>query len=271
MGTEGVLVDEEKTQSMEQPEMAPEGATAGAAETERAAGEAPAIEPATAPEAEPTAASMPVPAAGFGPEPATASEAATEQKPSKKSAIIIVIALVAVVALGIVAYNVLSSNNAGAGSGSGAANSELPSALQPKLSHVNSVVEDEMENSYDLVGIADGKPLVINFWATWCPHCIKEMPAFQAAFEQYGDRVSFAMIDTVDGTRETVEDGSAFVFENGFTFPVYYDVKQNAAIDFGVSVMPATVIFDAEGNVVYSKAGAMDIDTLNSLLADFAK
>ena len=69
-------MDEEKTKSMEQPEMVPEGATAGAAETERAAGEAPAIEPATAP------------------------EAATEQKSSKKSAIIIVIALVAVVALG---------------------------------------------------------------------------------------------------------------------------------------------------------------------------
>ena len=272
-------MDEEKLQGIEQSETAPafEPSAASASAPEMAPEAAAAFEPASESEVTPEpasaldamseAASAPEAISGFTPE--TASEPASEatQKSSKKSAIIIVIVLVVVVALGIVGYNVLGSS----GAASEAERTELPGALQPKLSQLNSVVEDEMENSYDLVGIADGKPLVINFWATWCPHCVKEMPAFQAAFDQYGDRVSFAMIDAVDGTRETAEMGSAYVYENGFTFPVYYDVKRNAVRDFGISAFPSTVVFDADGKVVYSQAGAMNIDKLNALLQDFVK
>lgn len=42
------------------------------------------------------------------------------------------------------------------------------------------------------------KPTVVNFWATWCPYCLREMEAFQSMYERYGDRVNFVMLNVAD-------------------------------------------------------------------------
>jgi len=204
---------------------------------------------------------------------------------SRKTAIAIVIVLVAVIALGAVGYNMLGSSGPAASSTSNAADSTSSEAGiatdadgndsgraegEASLADLNSVVYDEMENAYDLVGIANGKPLVINFWATWCPYCIDEMPDFQSAYDTYGEQVEFAMIDAVDGTRETLDAGSAYIYENGFTFPVYYDIRRNAVEDFGVTGFPATVIFRADGSVAFAQAGRIDPSLLADVLEEVA-
>lgn len=107
-----------------------------------------------------------------------------------------------------------------------------------------------------------GKPVVVNFWASRCGPCLAEMPDFQAAYEQYGDRVHFLMINRIGLGWDTVEAGSAFIAESGYTFPVYYDAEQSAAEAYGVSAVPLTCFIDSEGNWVAYWNGMLSMDLL---------
>ena len=107
-----------------------------------------------------------------------------------------------------------------------------------------------------------GKPVILNFWATWCGYCKMEMPDFQEKYEQYGEDIHFLMINVTDGVQETVEKASAFLAEQGFTFPVYYDTDMMAGQHFNISGLPVTYLLDAEGGLVAWQQGMVTADTL---------
>lgn len=109
-----------------------------------------------------------------------------------------------------------------------------------------------------------GKPVVLNFWASWCGPCKREMPEFQAAFEELGEEISFLMVNMTDGSRETVDTAAAFLEEAGYTFPVYYDRDMDAASAYGAYSLPTTYFIDAEGFVIARAAGAIDGETLQT-------
>ena len=111
-----------------------------------------------------------------------------------------------------------------------------------------------------------GKPVILNFWATWCPPCRSELPAFDKLYRQYGNEVSFMMIDLTDGYRETVEGVKKFISENGYTFPVYYDTEGSAAEAYNVSSIPFTVAVGRNGNIVGTHLGAMSEAALEKLI-----
>lgn len=107
-----------------------------------------------------------------------------------------------------------------------------------------------------------GKPTIVNFWASWCGPCKMEMPDFEEKNRALGDKINFLMVNMTDGSRETVKIASDFIKKEGYTFPVYYDIKSNAAIAYSVYSLPTTYFIDADGYVVAQSTGAIDGETL---------
>ncbi len=124
----------------------------------------------------------------------------------------------------------------------------------------NFVVLDAKGNAVQLSDFA-GKPVVLNFWATWCKYCVMEMPDFDKAYAEYPD-VVFLMINATDGVYETKEKADAYVQSKGFSFDVYYDVSSTAQAAYKVSGYPTTVFINANGDVVTKEVGAINYDTL---------
>lgn len=107
-----------------------------------------------------------------------------------------------------------------------------------------------------------GTPVVLNFWASWCGPCKSEMPDFEEAYQSQGDDVQFLMVNLTDGTRETVESASAFIAEQGYTFPVFYDSDIDAALAYRAFSLPTTYFIDAEGHAVARGVGALSAEAL---------
>ena len=107
-----------------------------------------------------------------------------------------------------------------------------------------------------------GKPIVLNFWASWCGPCQYEMPDFEEAYLQYGQDIQFLMVNLTDGYSETVNSARAFMAGAGYTFPVYFDTLCDAANTYQVFSIPCTYFLDAEGVIVSKTIGMISADNL---------
>ena len=99
-----------------------------------------------------------------------------------------------------------------------------------------------------------GAPVVINFWASWCPPCRQESPHFQRLWQRYRERgVIFVGVDIQD----TEEDALAYIQEFGLTFPNVLDPDGAVSIDYGVIGLPVTFFIGADGVVLGRWVGAI--------------
>jgi thiol-disulfide isomerase/thioredoxin len=116
----------------------------------------------------------------------------------------------------------------------------------------------------------NGKPSLINFWASWCGPCKKEMPDLQQAYNQYKDHVNFLMVNetAIEDDEEMVFD---FVKKNRYTFPILLDrlgtEQKTVGLDqYGVQGVPMTYVVAPDGKIVYKKIGMMTKQELDRVM-----
>ena len=97
-----------------------------------------------------------------------------------------------------------------------------------------------------------GKVIFINFWATWCPPCIAEMPSMQELYVDYQNKIVFLFVTT-----DSFEKANAFMTKEKLTLPVYQSVS-NPPLEMESSTIPATYLVDQQGNLIVAKIGAAD-------------
>ena len=204
---------------------------------------------------------------------------------NKKKTIILIALFVVLMAGASVLYNNLSKNyqpdtllteNSNSDIDSGNTASNETNSNTDATENTNQSEDSSSENKnlapnftvFDLEGnevnLTDffGKPIIVNFWASWCGPCKMEMPDFDAAYTTYKDEIEFLMVNMTDGSRETLEKASSFIADSEYTFPVYYDTEYSAAITYSVSSLPTTYFINADGELIAHARGAIDADTL---------
>ena len=100
-----------------------------------------------------------------------------------------------------------------------------------------------------------GKPVVLYFWASWCPKCKAGIPGLQALYEKYGNDVEFMAVAVTGGGNDTKSAVDSVISEGGYTFPVFYDNDVSASIAYSVRSIPSIVFLNENGAVFSQKIG----------------
>ncbi|MFV0411660.1 MAG: TlpA family protein disulfide reductase [Oscillospiraceae bacterium] len=144
-----------------------------------------------------------------------------------------------------------------------AASSPAAASSQPAVSSQAPIAVPDFTlqaNNGEEVSLSDyrGKVVILNFWASWCPPCKEEMPAFQQLQEEYAgsEDTVLLMLNQTDGQRETKEKADQYLADNEYTFLNLYDTGEVGGAIFGLTGIPATVIVDTEGNLAGYTLGA---------------
>lgn len=102
------------------------------------------------------------------------------------------------------------------------------------------------------------RPLIVNFWASWCPPCVAEMPDIEQVHQQLAGQVNFVGINTQDGE----EDARRLAGETGVTYPLAWDRQGEIFETFGVFGMPSTFFISSDGRVVERHTGLLTQEAL---------
>ncbi len=106
-----------------------------------------------------------------------------------------------------------------------------------------------------------GKPTVVNFWASWCGYCVKEMPLFEQKYKEEGEKINILMVNLTDGDREPLKKAKEFLKDGGYTFPVLYDSYAQALNAYECYSIPVTVFIHSDGTLLEKHIGVLDAET----------
>ena len=129
----------------------------------------------------------------------------------------------------------------------------------PTSSLPSDTIEAPKENfqapTFTLNSIADasisldelqGRPLILNFWASWCPPCRSEMPAFQQAWQEYHE-TDLAIVAINATNQDSLNDIINFIDEKDLEFPILLDIDGNVSSSYNIHSLPTTYMINREG------------------------
>ncbi|HWP52367.1 MAG TPA: TlpA disulfide reductase family protein [Clostridia bacterium] len=137
-----------------------------------------------------------------------------------------------------------------------------PEALDAAATKATDFTMQDANGNTVLLSSFIGKPVVLNFWTSWCSHCKTEMPNFENAYKQYGNQVQFIMLNAVKSEKSS-EDGRDFIKNSAYTFPVFYDTDGKATTAYAIRGFPATIFIDKDGNIVEKSLGEVTREKLD--------
>lgn len=106
-----------------------------------------------------------------------------------------------------------------------------------------------------------GKPIVLNFWTSWCGYCKQEMPDFEKAAKAYPD-VQFVMVNATCDKRETEVAARDYIESTNYDLDFYFDVNKEAVVEYNIRSYPTTYFLDSEGFIISYSPGSLDYDDL---------
>ncbi|MGL4986164.1 MAG: TlpA family protein disulfide reductase [Treponemataceae bacterium] len=108
-----------------------------------------------------------------------------------------------------------------------------------------------------------GRPVFLNFWATWCPPCVREMPDMQKIHTKYQDKLTMLGLNSGENKKEV----QAFITKNKLSFPIILDPQGKISMQYNVQAIPTTYIIDKKGIIVEKKIGAMTEKQMEALVS----
>ena len=136
---------------------------------------------------------------------------------------------------------------------------EMTKELQKEI--IRIVSPDFWSSVVDLKGnplpanFINNKIVVVDYWATWCVPCIKEMPYLQRAYEKYKDDPNVIFMVINSGSKNELSDAQNWWGNKKFSFPVYYNNDRTVGERLGFNVIPATFIVDTKSNIRFKTVG----------------
>ncbi len=119
-----------------------------------------------------------------------------------------------------------------------------------------------LDGGTSTLGSHRGRPVLVNFFASWCAPCVAEMPDLEQVHQEYRDRVDFLGLDT----QEQAADGRRLVEKTKITYPVGLDPDGAMFTAFGGLGMPTTVLLRADGTIAELHSGALTADKLRTMI-----
>ncbi|MEM9363386.1 MAG: TlpA disulfide reductase family protein [Bacteroidota bacterium] len=104
-----------------------------------------------------------------------------------------------------------------------------------------------------------GKPLVVNYWGTWCAPCLQEFPHFEKVKKQLGEDVNFIMISD-----ESIDKINKFSSSKPYTFNYLRSEREFG--EYGITVRPTTYFYDSQGKLVAKHSSDLDVAKLSELV-----
>ena len=112
-----------------------------------------------------------------------------------------------------------------------------------------------------------GKPVVLNFWASWCKPCASEHPVLEWGSRQYGSRVQFIGMVFED----TESEAKGFLASHGGSFPQLFDPDSRVAVEYGAAGVPETYFISPDGMIVDKYVGPISADALSERVAQLLR
>ena len=145
-----------------------------------------------------------------------------------------------------------------------------PEESQTPIPALDFTLTDQFGNTHTLEEYK-GKTILLNFWATWCGPCRSEMPDLQSIYEDYGknekDLVVLGVAAPNLGQEGSEADITAFLEENGYTYPTLMNMDASLFYSYGISSFPTTFMIDKDGNVYGYIIGAQSREVFEDIIA----